>query len=274
MKIGYLAPAGTFSDEAALKRGRESAVRLPFPTFKELIEAVISGKVHEVVIPSENLLISDLGENLDLIIAANGEIKVSGEIILQVRQNLIAAKNISLSSINKVVSIRKAIDQCSNWLEKNLPGVKKEYTESTATAIRDIEQFGDGAVAIGSVLGAETYGKKVIRKNIHDKKNNETHFYVIAKHDVSKPTGDDKTSLIFKVDNCFGALADILNIFKVFKINLTRIVSRSTQIKLGDYIFWIDIEGHRESIRVKEALKVVEEDSRFLKVLGSYPKAN
>lgn len=273
-KIGYLAPAGTFSEEAALMRGGEKAERIPISSFGGLINAVAERKVCEAVIPSENLLISDIGENLDLIIAANGKIKIAGEVILPVRQNLIAVKKISLGDVKKVISIRKAIAQCKGWLEKYLPEAKLEYVDSTATAIRDIKQLGDGAVAIGSVFGAVAYGRKIIRRNIHDKENNATHFYVVAKHDEKKATGNNKTSLIFKVDNRSGALADVLNIFKVLKINLTKIIPRSTQTKLGDYIFWIDFEGHRKDSKVKEALEIVREDTKFFKVLGSYSRAD
>lgn len=273
-RIAFLSPEGTFSDEAAFLRGGETAERIPVSSFGELIEAVKKRRVNEATIPSENLIISGIGKNLDLIIDANGHIKITGEIVLPIHQNLIADKKITLDRIKKVVSIMEATSQCDVWLKKFLPGVKKEYVGSTAEAIRDINKYGEGAVAIGSVFGAKIYGKKVLRRCIQDSKNNETHFYVISRSDEKKVTGKDKTSLIFTVDNHSGQLVKILNIFDVMNINLTRLESRSTKMTLGEYIFWVDIDGHRKEPKIKEALKLVAEKARFSKILGSYPKHN
>jgi len=272
-KIGYLAPEGTFSHEAALKRGGKDAKVVGFLSFSKLIEAVMDGSIDEVVAPIENLLVGGVDPCLDSIINANGKVKIRGELILPVTQHLISlSETLSLSEIKTIVSIREAINQCEEWLNKYLPNVKIEYVGSTAEAVKNLHAYGRSAAAVGSILAAKHYKRKILKKQISDNTANATHFLVLAKSDERRSTGKDKTSMIFTTPNKPGALLRVLNIFDALDINMIKIESRPSKKKMHEYIFWIDIDGHRREDAVKIALKAVKAKTEFLKILGSYPK--
>lgn len=274
-KIGYLAPEGTFSHEAAFKWGGKNVKLIDYPSFKALVNALVAGEVDEIVAPVENMLDGVVGQCIDSIIAANGNLKVIGELALEVRQNLITSKKMPMSQINKVVSISVAIGQCLEWLGRNLPPkVSMEYASSTAAAIKDLEKYGEGAAAVGSVFGAKLYGKHVLKKDIHDVRGNATHFLILGQSEKRKENGKKyKTSIIFSVPNHPGALMKVLGVFDALDINMAKIESRPSKDKLHSYIFWVDIEGHHHDGKIKEALKVIAESkTKFFKNLGSYPK--
>lgn len=274
IKIGYLAPEGTFSHEAAVKWGGDDVELVGLYSFKDLIEALIAGKVDEVVVPVENMLFGGVGQCIDSIIAANGNLKIRGELVLEIRQNLIGRINMSLGDITHIVSIGEATGQCTEWIAKNLPQARLEYVGSTATAIRNLEEYGSGAVAIGSAFGAKFYGREILVEDIHDREGNATHFLILGKSEVERIKDKEyKTSIIFTVMDHPGALNRVLNVFDAMNINMVKIESRPSRDKLHDYIFWVDINGHRSDGRLGEALGVIAESkTRFLKVLGSYPK--
>lgn len=276
LRIGFLAPEGTFSEEAAFERGRQIggiSIRICLPSFDALVRAVISRKVNEAVIPLENMIQGDVGEVFDSIIAANGKIKIKGELILPVKQNLIVMPLIRfLSEIKLVASKREATTQCQNWMKKHLPKASFISVDSTGTAVKNLHTYGRETAAIGSLFASKLYGRKVLAKNIQDKKNNTTHFLVLSGKDEKKISGKDKTSLIFIISNRPGSLYRVLGVFDALEINMTKIESRPSKNKIGEYIFWVDIDGHRREETVKEAIKALDKKTDFLKVLGSYPK--
>lgn len=272
-RIGFLAPEGTFTHEAAGLRRCSSSEEVGFSGFNELIEGVKSGLIDEAIVPIENLLIGGVGVCLDSIIRANGDLKIKAEFVLPICQQLIGLKEMAFSEITKVVSIYEAVGQCRDWLNKNLPAIPIEHISSTALAVKDLPRFGKGAVAIGSEFAAKLYARRILQRDIHDNKENATYFLVLSKEDEEKETGDDKTSLIFSVDNKAGALVRVLNVLDALDINMIKIESRPSKVVLNEYVFWIDIEGHRNTGKIKEALKVIEGKTKFFKNLGSYPKA-
>lgn len=274
MRIGYLGPGGTFTEEAAIKWAGERPKRIAFDTLKLVIMAVPQGEVDESIVPIENFLEGGVDSTSDTLIRLDG-IKIRGEITIPVKHNLIGFKKLNFSQIKKVVSKKEAIGQCQGWLEKKLRSFKVLYAESTAEAVKEIEKYGDPeeTVVIGTILAAKLYGGKIIARNIQDHEDNASRFVIIAKRDVGKPTGDDKTSIIFEVQDKPGSLVRILEIFDVMEINMTEIESRPSKRKMGEYIFWVDIAGHRKEEKVKVALELVERKSAFLKILGSYPRS-
>lgn len=273
-KIGYLAPEGTFSHEAAFRWGGKNVKLIGYPSFKALVNALIMGEVDEIVAPVENMISGVVGQCIDSIIAANGSLKIKGELVLEICQNLIVSKTVPLSKVTKVFSIAEAINQCTEWLAKNLPKVTPEYVGSTAVAIKDLERYGKGAAAIGSVFGANLYKRHVLKRDIHDVRNNITHFLILGRSEIRRDAKKNyKTSIIFSVPNHPGALMKVLNVFDAMDINMVKIESRPSKDKLHDYIFWVDIEGHHHDGKIKEALKVIAESkTKFFKNLGSYPK--
>lgn len=276
IKIGFLAPEGTFSEEAAFEWGRQiegKSERICLPSFDDLVRVVANRKVNEAVIPLENMIQGDVGEVFDSIIAANGKIKVKGELILPVKQNLIVTPlTKSLSEIKFVASKREATMQCQNWMKKHLPKAKFISVDSTGTAVKNLHTYGRDTAAIGSLFAAKLYGRKILAKNIQDRKNNTTHFLVLSGKDEERISGKDKTSLIFIIPNRFGSLYRAMGVFDALEINMTKIESRPSKKKIGEYIFWVDIDGHRKEETVKEAIKALGKKTDFLKVLGSYPK--
>ena len=160
--------------------------------------------------------------------------------------------------------------QCKNWLQKNLPTRELIPTPTTAKAAQIVQKRKDSA-CIASEACAKLYNLKLLAKNIQDSFDNITRFLIIGKY-LTKPTGNDKTSILFSVKDRVGALHDMLVPFKKFKINLTKIESRPSKRKVWEYYFFVDFQGHREDKKVKSALKELEKKCNFLKILGSYPR--
>jgi len=273
MRIGYLGPEGTFSHEAASLWQKEKYQRegemVIFSSFSKLIEAV-SREVEEGVVPIENMLEGGINSSLDPIIFGKDKLKIKGEIIIPIQLNLIGERELKLEEIEKVVSKKEALSQCLKWIEKNLPQAKLEFSLSTAEAIKNVS---GKTVAVGSLFAASLYGKKVIAQAIQEHPDNATRFIVLSSQDSLFPTGQDKTSIIFQVPNQPGSLKEALEIFAVLEINLTKISSRPSKRRLGEYIFWIDLEGHRKEKDVSLALNLLKKKATFFKNLGSYPKA-
>jgi chorismate mutase/prephenate dehydratase len=175
-----------------------------------------------------------------------------------------------MKSIKVIYSKAEVFGQCRKWIEKNLPAAKLHESASTAKAAEIASKHPDSA-CIASELAAKKHGLKVLARSIEDASRNVTRFLVIGK-DMSVVSGKDKTSILFSVKDRPGVLHDMLNSFKKKGINLTKIESRPTKEKLGKYYFFVDMDGHCESSKVKKALEELEGKCHFVKILGSYPK--
>jgi len=200
----------------------------------------------------------------------NSSVKIVSEIYIDIKHNLLS-KAQSLENIKAIYSHPNALGQCKGWIKKHLPNVPLYETISTAKAAR-IAEKDPSAAAIASLAASEIYNLNVLASGIEDKTNNTTRFLVIGKY-IPKSTGDDKTSFMFSIKDRVGALYEILAPFYKNKINLTRIESRPSRQKSWSYIFYVDVEGHIEDEKLKNALNEVERLTVFLKILGSYPKA-
>lgn len=277
-KIGYLGPEGTFSEDATLKYKKTigEGTYVPFSTFHDLLTAVDKGKISEGVVPIENSIEGTIGIVTDMLVE-EVDLKISNEIVLPIKHYLMAKKNVALKDVTDVVSIPIVLDQCKMFLRKNLLKAKIHFAHSTAEAARkvsaDIEIFGKGQpAAIANRSAAKLYGLKIIASEVNDYVDNSTRFVVVSKKD-HKWTGHDKTSIVFSIlKDKPGGLYQILGEFAIRRINLTKIESRPTKRVLGDYYFYVDMQGHRDDHLVAEALKEVKRMASFFKVLGSYPR--
>ncbi|MEJ7622292.1 MAG: prephenate dehydratase [Aquificaceae bacterium] len=268
LKIAYLGPKATFTHQAALEYFGFSAHYVPVSTIGDVFREVETGRVDYGVVPVENTTEGVVNYTLDMFLES--DLRIVGEVVIPIKLNLLSTAS-GLENIKTVYSHRHALAQCKEWLRKNLPQASLIETESTAKACELVMELED-AGAIASEVAAYTYHLNILAENIQDNPNNYTRFLVIGKRWM-KPTGKDKTSIIFAVKDEAGALYKALESFYRYGVNLTKIVSRPSKKKVWDYVFFVDLEGHAEEENVKKALELLQERSQMVKVLGSYPKA-
>lgn len=269
MRIGVLGPEGTFSERAAQiwSQDIQDTEILYFSDFEEILRAVEAGRLDAGVVPVENSLEGAVTAVMDLLLRL--DVTIIGEVNLAVRHCLVGRGE---GEIRMILSHPQALAQCRQYLHDHYPHAEIRTTGSTSHAARLAQEFPEMA-AIAAEGTAERYGLRVLAKDIQDGTDNVTRFIVVGRRSP-KPTGRDRTSLIVYLDRDRpGALFSILQEFATREINLTRIESRPSRRGLGDYFFYIDLEGHVGDRRVQEALTGVEEKAAMVKVLGSYPRA-
>ena len=265
MKIGFFGPAGTFTEEAASTLEGEL---VSYDTIPEVFEAVHVGDVSVGVVPIENSIEGSVGVTLDLL-AHQYLLKIKGEIILPISHNLLINSDGELKDVEVVYSHYQPLSQCRMFLEKM--GVRTQATRSTAEAAEMIKNK-KNAAAIGTRRAASLYGLKIAAENIQDHENNMTRFVVIDLHDHA-PTGKDKTSVVLCLSKDRpGGLYDILGEFASENINLTKIESRPSKEKLGSYIFFVDLEGHHNDLKIMNVINSIRSKVGYIKILGSYPQ--
>jgi prephenate dehydratase len=272
MTTAFLGPRGTFSEDAALIHRGADGEFLAFSSFPALTAAVETGLATEAVLPIENSIEGSVSTTLDLLIHET-PLKIVAEVVVPVRHYLVTALGGSLESIKIVTSHPQALGQCRKFLERCLPKAEQVAALSTAGAVEEVATKGEVTMAgIGTLRSAELYGGQVLARDIQDNKANVTRFVVLAQHDAAR-TGDDKTSIGFTLKaNVPGALHKVLQSFAEEKIQLTKVESRPTKAWLGDYVFLLDFEGHREDKKIAVALERMAENCGQLKVFGSYPR--
>lgn len=266
LTIAYLGPEATYTHEAATKKFGLSADYKPLTNMKEIFSAVEKGIADFGVVPVENSTEGIVTHTLDMFIES--DVKICDEIILPISHYLLSMSK--KGAIKKVYSKDQALAQCSGWLQKNLPGVPLKEAYSTAQAVKLAAKERTSA-AIASQLASRLYNLPVVAKNIEDLSVNITRFLVIGRQS-GQPTGNDKVSLIFSLKDRIGALYSSLEPFYRHKINLTKIESRPSRIKIWEYYFFVDLEGHHEEKKVKRAIEELKPLCTFLKILGSYPR--
>ncbi len=271
---GYLGPRGTFSEEAAMLYCNEEDELVPLPSFNEIFDSLKTGKVTRGVIPVENSLEGAVNLCMDLLYTSSF-VEVVGEIVLPVKQYLMAPKGMRIRDIKELYSISQVIGQSNSYINEYLPDAEIYFTASSAQAAELVKEK-EGRALIGSRRLSELYDLEILAEEIQDSSNNYTRFFVIANQlDVENgfPELDKeyKTSIICAPTvNKAGVLYNILGEFKREEINLTRIESRPSKRQLGEYIFYIDLEGHQKNRHVRIALEGVERKSSFFRILGSY----
>jgi len=272
-KVGYLGPEGTFSEEAGKlyqKSLKEKVALVPFETLYAALVAAEKKRVDEIIVPIENSIDGTIGIVTDML-AKDVNLKIKKEIILPVYQYLLARKGVKLKDITAVISHAQPLGQCKDFLRSKIPNAKLHVASSTSEAARQISKSFSPFAAIGPLALSKLYGLNVIAKKINPK-DNKTRFVVLSKAD-SKRTGKDKTSIVFSLPKDRpGGLYEVLLEFAKRKINLTKIESRPAKKALGDYYFFLDLQGHKEDPDVLSALNAVKSKVAFYKLLGSYPR--
>jgi prephenate dehydratase len=269
-RIGYLGPRGTFSHEAMKKyTGQAPYISRDYPTIPDIFAAMQDGQLDEVIVPIENSIEGAVNVTMDMMTQENG-LWIRAEIVIPVREHLLAKKGTEIPRIRTVLSHPQPLGQCRRFLAENLPDAAIKTTHSTAAAAEEVADGAGDMAAIGSRAAAEVYGLEILREDIQDHDNNFTRFIVLGGSDAER-TGNDKTSLIFSTEDKPGSLYRILEIFNLWDINMTRIESRPAKNRLGRYIFFVDVLGHREDDDLRDALTMVKRKTSFLKILGSYP---
>ena len=268
MKVAYLGPQGTFSQEAAVKQFGGSASLSPCTSIDEVFRQVETGTVGYGVVPVENSTEGAIGRTLDLLLSTPA--KVCSEVMLPIRQCLMS-KSGKLADIRKVVSHTQSLAQCQQWLARSLPRTERAAVVSNAEAAR-LAARDRHAAAIGPRMAAELYGLKLVARNIEDEAKNTTRFLVIAQHDAA-PSGKDKSSLILSTRNVPGAMHELLTPLAANHVSMTRLESRPSRAGMWEYVFYVDIEGHQQDPNVTRALAELKQKASFLKNLGSYPAA-
>ncbi|HSW34980.1 MAG TPA: prephenate dehydratase [Candidatus Limnocylindrales bacterium] len=269
-RLGYLGPRGTFSEEAALFYSKSRGRNLQeYPTIAAVIEAVIDNEIEEGLVPLENIIEGGVAATLDHLARQEG-IFIRHELIYPVCQCLMASFRISLEQITQVCSHPQALGQCSEYIRLNLPRAECLPVESTAAAARFVVGQ-HGVVAIAPRRAAELFNLYLLAEGIQDSEENVTRFVVLARQDHI-PTGDDKTSLVLTIPDGPGSLYRVLGYFARRNINLTRIESRPSRRIIGDWLFFIDCDGHRTEPDKEELWDEIRGAVTFFKLLGSYPK--
>jgi chorismate mutase / prephenate dehydratase len=267
-KVAFLGPEYSFSHLAALNRFGRAAEYMAVANIAAVFEEVNRKHVDYGVVPLENSTDGRVADTLDMFVRMP-ELKVCSEVRLRVHHNLLAV--CEQPDIRRVYSKPQALSQCRNWLAKNIPQATLHEVTST-TAAAELVRTSSGAAAIASREAAMQYGVRILFSNIEDSPHNETRFAVIGAHDAGR-TGIDKTALMFMIPHSPGSLADILGLFKLNKVNLTWIESFPYPAAKGEYVFFVDFEGHQDDPKVKKTLVSLQSKCEKLYVLGSFPVA-
>lgn len=269
LKVGYLGPKATFTHQAALEHFGISAKYIPLATIRDVFEEVERGNIDYGVVPVENTIEGVVNYTLDMFLQMPN-VNIVGEIIIPVSLHLLSLAE-DLSQIKKVYSHPHALAQARAWLDKHLPNAQRIEVESTAKAA-ELALEDEESAAIASEAAATVYNLNILANNVQETLNNYTRFLVIGKKKLGK-TGKDKTSVLFAVKDEAGALYKALEPFYRYGVNLTKIESRPSRAKSWDYVFFVDIEGHREDPSVEKALQELKKRTKLVRILGSYPSA-
>jgi len=266
LRIGFLGPKGSFSHNAAILKFGQSVEYEALADIRAIFEEVSKEHCHFGIVPIENSAGGGVRESLDAFIET--DVMVCAEVHMAIHHNLMA--NCPLSEITKIYSQPEVFAQCRNWLAATFK-VAKTIPVASSSRAAQLALEEPGAAAIASSVAAEIYGLKILCEDIEDISNNITRFLIIGKQDA-QPTGDDKTIVLFSTAHRTGALADVLDVFKEYNLNMTSIGSRPNKKREWEYYFFVDFLGHRLQENVKKALEEAKSHCLQLSVLGSFPR--
>lgn len=269
IKVAFLGPEGTFTQQAALKHFGQSAVSVPMSAIDEVFREVEAGAVNYGVVPVENSTEGVVTHTLDNFMDSN--LKICGEVELRIHQNLLVSSVTKRDSITRIYSHAQSLAQCRKWLDSHYPNAERVAVSSNAEAAKRLKGEWNAAAIAGS-MASELYDLEVLAEKIEDQPDNSTRFLIIGTQDVSV-SGDDKTSVVAAMHNEPGALHELLEPFHRRGIDLTRVETRPSSAGTWDYVFFIDFSGHEEQENVASVLQELGSRTSALKVLGSYPKA-
>ena len=283
IRVAYLGPAGTFSEQAVIKQFGRSAIAVPCANFDEVFRRTETGETDFSVVPVENSTEGAISRALDLLLTT--PLKICSEVVVRVQQNLMrnadsakagtagTAGTTGMAGITKVYSHAQSLAQTQGWLNRNLPGVDRITVESNAEAAR-LASLDSSTAAIAGLNAAENYGLTVLAANIEDDATNRTRFIVAGKIDAQR-SGRDRTWLVMSAPNKPGAVHALLTPFAKHGVSMTKLESRPAKIASmpgsWEYLFYVDIEGHQQDTVVAKALDELKEIAPYLKIFGSFP---
>ena len=275
LKVGYLGPAGTFTESALLTQtDLAAAEHILFRSHSDVLHNTSSGLVDFGFCAIENAIEGTVNVVQDTL-AFDSELMIQREVVIPITMNLLVQSGTALNEVEKVISYPHALAQVRAFLRNNLPDAELEAANSTAHAAQMLAESPSSKVAaVGTSLAADKYGLEIAAESIEDHPGNKTRFILIAKDGIPAPTGHDKTSVVvFQQSDKPGSLLAILQEFAARSINLTKLESRPTREALGNYCFFLDLEGHIADSVMADCLKTLQTKDVRVKFLGSYPAA-
>ncbi|MFG6160116.1 prephenate dehydratase [Halomonas sp. 1390] len=267
VKVAYLGPEGTFTQQASLKHFGESAISLPMAAIDEVFREVEAGAVNYGVVPVENSTEGVINHTLDSFM--DSSLRICGEVVLRIHHHLLVGETTRRDKVSRVYSHPQSFAQCRKWLDAHFPHAERVPVSSNAEAARLVKTEWHSA-AIAGDMAAKLYGLSKLAEKIEDRPDNSTRFLIIGNQDVPI-SGEDKTSLVVAMRNQPGALHDLLEPFHRHHIDMTRLETRPSRSGVWNYVFFIDFKGHREEPQVAAMLEEVKLRAAEVKVLGSYP---
>lgn len=268
LRVAYLGPAGTFTQAATFKHFGHAVHSTALPGIGDIFREVEAGSCDYGVVPVENSTEGVVSHTLDLFMSS--PLAIVGEVSLRIHHHLMSRES-ALETIRTLYSHQQSLAQCRSWLDRHLPRAERVAVGSNAEAARRAAQEPNSA-AVAAIEAAEIYGLQVLAERIEGEPGNTTRFLVIGPRDVP-PSGQDKTSLLLSCRNESGGLHRLLTPLAEHGISMSRIESRPSRRGIWDYVFFIDILGHRQDPKVAQALEHLEREALFIKILGSYPVA-
>jgi chorismate mutase/prephenate dehydratase len=267
LRIAYLGPAGTYSQQAARDQFGSRAELLPFGSVDAVFDEVERQRAHYGVVPVENSSEGVVAQTLDRFVVSS--LTIRAELLLRIDHCLLARDN-APGPLRRIVSHPQSLAQCRRWLAQHYPDVPLAEVTSNAAAA-SLAARSPGTAAIAGRPAADRYGLRVIAASIQDQANNFTRFVVISGDGCTAPSGDDKTSILFSLPHRAGALFHALQPFARHGINLSTIESRPLKGRAWEYVFFLDLAGHAGEAEMSKALAAFGRRVLFMRVLGSYP---
>lgn len=278
-QLAYLGPGGSFTEQAAdyfIKTSREKTLwdKKSCSNIQEIFLTVKNSANITGIVPIENSCEGSVNQTLDLF-SQNNDLYITAELTIPVRHNLMVRPGVKKNEITRIISHPQAIAQCYNFLNREFAGIEIFETSSTARAASMVSDAEQNWAAVGNDAAAACYGLNIINQQINDNPYNETRFVVFSKNRRQLQAGKKyKTSFILYLKHQPGSLLQALQEFAVRNINLCKIESRPTKTRMGEYLFFIDIEGHESDPEVKEAFLALNHSVQRIYLLGSYISLN
>ena len=267
--ISYLGPEGTFSESALQGQFGKSVEKIPQETIRSIFESLDNGSSDFGIVPIENSTEGSVNATLDCL--NEFDLKICGEIEMEIHQNLLGHNRPLPKEGFEIHAHEQTLGQCRTWLESYCPGVKLVSVNSNAQAASNVTED-NSVIAIAGDLAAKKYGLDILSKNIEDYSSNTTRFLTIGNIE-SGQTNSDKTSIMATTKNEEGALYSLLEPFNQLKVNLSHLTYRPSKVDKWQYAFFLDFEGHKDDVRVKNLLSSLTDKEIEVKILGSYPKS-
>ena len=268
ISVAYLGPEGSYHHAAAQVNFGRSAHFVPAATVNALFDEVEHHRVDYGVVAIENSIEGSVSAHLDRLV--HSQTQIVGELYIPISHNLISFAE--LHDIERVYSHPQGLAQCRQWLESNLPNAQLLESPSTTKGVL-MCQTDKKAAAVASSLASEIYEVPILVRGIEDYASNTTRFFVVGRSNVPY-SGDDKTSLVVFIRDKVGALYDMIEPFKSNEVSLTNIVSRPTKQEAWQYMFFLECQGHLQDEKLQQAVRDIEKNSLYVRILGSYPRAH